>query len=416
MSHLSTLVLPRRQLLASAAVAGLFGPSLLTQSARAAGADGEVLTGSHWGAFHAKVQGGRFVAIRPWEKDPHPTAQLPGVMDSVYSPTRIKYPMVRRAFLEKGPGADVASRGSGDFVRVTWDKALDLVVAELQRVEQKYGPTGTFAGSYGWMSPGRLHNCQTLLRRMMNLKGGFVNSSGDYSTGASQIIMPHVVGSLEVYEQQTVWPVVAQNTELLVIWGADPITTNQISYGVADHGAYDGLAAFKATGKKVVCIDPVRTDTCSYLGAEWIAPRPQTDVALMLGIAHTLYTEKLHNEKFLKDYTSGFDRFLSYLLGQTDNTPKTPEWASAICDVPPATIRDLAHRFAGSRTMLASGWSMQRQHHGEQAHWTLVTLACMLGQIGLPGGGFGLSYHYASGGTPSSTAPVLGRIPMAARP
>ena len=81
MSHLSTLVLPRRQLLASAAVAGLFGPSLLTQSARAAGADGEVLTGSHWGAFHAKVQGGRFVAIRPWEKDPHPTAQLPGVMD-----------------------------------------------------------------------------------------------------------------------------------------------------------------------------------------------------------------------------------------------------------------------------------------------------------------------------------------------
>ena len=59
--------------------------------------------------------------------------------------------------------------------------------------------------------------------------------------------------------------------------------------------------------------------------------------------------------------------------------------------------------------MLASGWSMQRQHHGEQAHWTLVTLACMLGQIGLPGGGFGLSYHYASGGTPSSTAPVLGR-------
>src|SRR5689334_10563 len=80
MSHYPTLALPRRQLLASAATASLFGPSLLTQGARAAGADGELLTGSHWGAFHAKVQGGRFVAIRPWEKDPHPTAQLPGVM------------------------------------------------------------------------------------------------------------------------------------------------------------------------------------------------------------------------------------------------------------------------------------------------------------------------------------------------
>ena len=57
------------------------------------------------------------------------------------------------------------SRGSGDFVRVSWDKALDLVADELQRVEKNYGPAGTFAGSYGWMSPGSLHNCQTLLRR-----------------------------------------------------------------------------------------------------------------------------------------------------------------------------------------------------------------------------------------------------------
>ena len=37
----------------------------------------------------------------------------------------------------------------------------------------------------------------------------------------------------------------------------------------------------------------------------------------------------------------------------------------------------------------------------------LVTLAAMLGQIGLPGGGFGFSYHYASGGAPSADAPVL---------
>jgi trimethylamine-N-oxide reductase (cytochrome c) len=387
----------------------MFGPSLLTHGARAAVPDGEVLTGSHWGAFHAKQQGGRFVALRPWEKDPHPSAQLPGVMDSVYAPARIKYPMVRRAFLEKGPGVDVASRGSGDFVRVSWDKAIDLVATELKRVEQKYGPAATYAGSYGWMSPGRLHNCQTLLRRMMNLKGGFVNSSGDYSTGAAQIIMPHVLGTLEVYEQQTVWPVVTASTDLLVIWGADPVVTNQISYGVADHGAYEGLAAYKATGKKVLFIDPVRTETCAYMGAEWIAPRPQTDVALMLGIAHTLYIEKLHNEKFLKDYTAGFDKFLPYLLGQDDKTPKTAEWAAGICDVPADTIKTLARRFAGGRTMLAAGWSMQRQQHGEQAHWMLVTLASMLGQIGLPGGGFGFSYHYASGGTPSATAPVLGR-------
>ena len=366
-----------------------------------------MLTGSHWGAFRAKVDNGRFAAISPWDKDPRPSPQLEGILDSVYSPTRIRYPMVRRAFLEKGAGVEPETRGTGDFVRVTWDQALDLVAKELKRVQDKYGPAASFAGSYGWKSPGKLHNCRTLLGRLMNLKGGFVNHSGDYSTGASQVIMPHVMGTLEVYEQQTAWPVVAKDTKLMVFWGADPMTTNQIGWVIPDHGGYEGMAALKAAGTKVICIDPVRTDTCTYLGAEWIAPRPQTDVAMMLGIAHTLYTEKLHDQKFLADYTVGFDQFARYLTGETDKTPKTAEWAAAICEVPADTIKDLARRFAQNRTMLASGWSLQRQHHGEQAHWMLVTLASMLGQIGTAGGGFGLSYHYASGGSPSADSPVL---------
>ena len=403
--------LSRRAMLKAGLAAGglgLSGASLLGNGARAAPAAAtEVLTGSHWGAFRATVEGGRITAVRPWEKDPRPTGVLDGVIDSIYSPTRIKYPMVRRAWLEQGPGADAAGRGDGDFVRVPWDHALDLVAAELQRVDKTYGPTGTFAGSYGWKSPGKLHNCQTLLRRLMQLKGGFVNASGDYSTGASQVIMPYVVGSLEVYEQCTAWPVVVANTELMVFWGADPVNNCQISWTVADHGAYPGLDGLKAKGTKAICIDPVRTETCAMLGAEWLAPRPQTDVAMMLGIAHTLLTDKLHDVAFLAKYTTGFDKFEAYLTGAPDGTPKTAEWSETICGIPAATLRDLAHRFAKSRTMLASGYSLQRQHHGEQAHWMLVTLASMLGQIGLPGGGYGLSYHYASGGTPAANSPVL---------
>jgi trimethylamine-N-oxide reductase (cytochrome c) len=403
--------LNRRAFLRYGAALGALGfaaPSLLASGARAATApDGEVLTGSHWGAFRAKVEGGRWVSMKPWEKDPAPSHQLPGVMDSVYSPTRIQFPVVRRAYLEKGPGADPDSRGTGDFVRVSWDQAIDLVAKELTRVEKTYGPAATFAGSYGWMSPGRLHNCQSLLRRMMNLKGNFVNASGDYSTGAAQIIMPHVLGTLEVYEQQTTWPIVVDKTELMVFWGADPVKTNQIAWSIGDHGGYEGMKALKAKGTKVICIDPVKTGTAELFGAEWIAPRPQTDVAMMLGIAHTLVAEKLHDEKFLKDYTTGFDKFLPYLMGDTDKTPKTAEWAAAICEVPADTIKDLARRFAKNRTMLAAGWGMQRQQYGEQRHWMLVTLASMLGQIGLPGGGFGFSYHYANGGSPSADAPVL---------
>lgn len=403
----SPLPFSRRAFLEAAGAAGALGvagPSLLSFGAAAAvPASGTVLTGSHWGAFRAKVEGGRVVGYTPWEKDLFPSAQLKGVIDSIYSPTRIRYPMVRRAYLEKGPGTNPAGRGSGDFVRVSWDQALDLVAKELQRVEKAYGPAATFAGSYGWKSPGKLHNCQNLLRRMMNLKGGFVNTSGDYSTAASQVIMPHVVGTLEVYEQQTVWPVVVEKSDLVVFWGANPMLTNQIAWSVADHDGYAGLKALKDAGKKVICIDPEKTETCTYLKAEWLAPKPQTDVAMMLGIAHTLVAEKLHDTKFLATYTAGFDKFLPYLMGETDKTPKTAEWAAAICGIPADTLKDLARRFAKGRTLLASGWSMQRQHHGEQAHWMLVTL----GQIGLPGGGFGLSYHYANGGAPSADSPVV---------
>ncbi|MBK1624828.1 trimethylamine-N-oxide reductase TorA [Afifella marina] len=400
----------RRHFLQGAAALGalgMAGSSLLTKGALAQSASKDTISACHWGVFRGHKEDGRLTALTPWEKDPFPSPQLPGVLDSIYSPTRIKYPMVRRAFLEQGPGADPEGRGTGDFVRVSWEKAIELVANELVRVRDTYGPTGIFGGSYGWKSPGKMHNCQTLLRRLLKLNGGFTNSSGDYSTGAAQVILPYVVGSIEVYEQCTTWPVLAENTELMVFWGANPLRNSEICWQVADHGSFVGVDLLKKAGTKAICIDPVRTETAQRLDAEWIAPRPQTDVAMMLGIAHTLYSEGLHDQGFLDKYTTGFDKFLPYLTGEVDGQPKSAEWASAICEIPADTIKDLARRFASHRTMLALGYSTQRQHHGEQVHWMLITLTSMLGQIGLPGGGYGLSYHYASGGAPTHNSPIL---------
>ena len=64
--------------------------------------------------------------------------------------------------------------------------------------------------------------------------------------------------------------------------------------------------------------------------------------------------------------------------------------------------------------MIMFGWGPQRARYGEQPPWMAVALACVLGQIGLPGGGIGVSYHYESGGWPVGKGPVLGQIP--ARP
>src|SRR6185295_19082125 len=81
-----------------------------------------------------------------------------------------------------------------------------------------------------------------------------------------------------------------------------------------------------------------------------------------------------------------------YLTGAQDGVAKTPEWAAAITGVPAARIASLARKMAGTRTMLSIAWSLQRAHHGEQSFWSATTLAAMLGQIGLPGGGLGVAY------------------------
>ncbi|TGD01593.1 trimethylamine-N-oxide reductase TorA, partial [Salmonella enterica subsp. enterica serovar Wilhelmsburg] len=63
-------------------------------------------------------------------------------------------------------------RGQDEFVRVSWDDALDLIHAQHKRIRESYGPSSIFAGSYGWRSNGVLHKAATLLQRYMALAGG----------------------------------------------------------------------------------------------------------------------------------------------------------------------------------------------------------------------------------------------------
>ncbi|VFS49154.1 Trimethylamine-N-oxide reductase 2 precursor [Budvicia aquatica] len=280
------------------------------------------------------------------------------------------------------------------------------------RIRKEHGPASVFAGSYGWRSSGVLHKAQTLLQRYMSLAGGYSGHLGDYSTGAAQVIMPHVVGSTEVYEQQTTFPMILEHSQVIVLWGVNPLNTLKIAWTSTDEQGIEFFNQLKASGKTVIAIDPMRSETIEFFGdkAQWLAPNMGTDVAMMLGIAHTMVTKSLHDKAFLDKYTTGYDKFEEYLLGKSDKTPKTAAWAEAICGVPAKQIELLAEIFSKNRTMLMGGWGMQRQQYGEQKHWMLVTLAAMLGQIGTEGGGFGFSYHYSNGGNPTRSGGILSAI------
>lgn len=114
--------------------------------------DGVVMNASHWGVYRVHVKGGKIERLDPVKEDKSPSMQLQAIAQQPYNAARIRYPMVRKSFLEKGHKAGGAGRGKEPFVRVSWDEALTLVAKEIERVEKTYGPASVFGGSYGWMS------------------------------------------------------------------------------------------------------------------------------------------------------------------------------------------------------------------------------------------------------------------------
>ena len=355
---------------------------------------------THWGTYFAEVRDGKLEGVRDYSDDPDPAVIGPGIVDMVDHPTRITQPVVRKGYLENGPDGDRTGRGREPFVAVSWDEALDLAASELERVRTTFGNESIFGGSYGWASAGRFHHAQSHIHRFLNCVGGYTASISNYSYAAANAITPHIVGPMRsvILDTATSWPVIAKHSELVVAFGGLARKNAQVtSGGVGRHVVAESCRAAHANGCQFVNISPLATDIIADVSPEWIAPRPNTDTALMLGLAHVLLTEGLHDEAFLARCCVGWYRFRPYLTGETDGVPKTAEWAAEITEVSADEIRGLARRMAAKRTMIMVAWSLQRADHGEQPIWMAIVLAAMLGQIGLPGGGFGIGYASENG-------------------
>lgn len=346
---------------------------------------------AHWGMFDVESVDGDVSAVHPYAGDADPSPILGNLPGSVRHRARITGPAVRRGWLESGPGPSEV-RGADEFVAVSWDELTELLARELRRIVDRHGNRAIFGGSYGWASAGRFHHAQSQVHRFLNMLGGYTRSVHTYSLGATGVIMPRVVGThWKLFARSTNWDVIAANTDLMVCFGGVPLKNTAVNGGgTSEHPTRGALDRLRDRGAEVVSISPLRDDL--HGRCDWIAPVPGTDVPIMLGLAHVLASEGLHDKDFLARYCVGYDRFESYLLGVDDGVPKTPEWASALSGVPAEQIRTLARRMAAGRTMLTVTWSLQRVRYGEQAPWMGVTLAAMLGQIGLPGGGFGHGY------------------------
>ena len=352
------------------------------------------LTSSHWGAYRVETLGGKITNLFDFEEDSDPSPIGKGMLDTQEDSCRISSPMVRKSWLDKGFKSNRARRGKDPFIKIDWDEASELVSNELSRIKNFYGNQAIYGGSYGWASAGRFHHAQSQLHRFLNCIGGYTSSKHTYSFAAAEAIVPHILGSFRDFlDSCTSWSSIRRDTKLFVCFGGIPLKNGQISQGgTGNHYQKSNLNKSINEGIKFVNISPIRSDLSDHSSVQWISIRPNTDTALMLALAHTLYSEDLYDKNFIKKYTTGFDSFLPYLLGKNDGIVKSAQWASQITDIDAQSIILLARKMSENRTMISLSWSLTRQDHGEQPIWAGIMLACMLGQIGLSGGGFGFGY------------------------
>jgi biotin/methionine sulfoxide reductase len=384
-------------------------------------------TSAHWGSYRVEQggEGGEALELFSLDEKNEPMPLGRSMAESVSSETRIRRPAVREGYLRDGPCSD-APRGDEPFVEVSWDIALDLAADALKEVYDKHGASSVFGGSYGWASAGRFHHALSQVHRFLNCLGGYTASVNTYSHAAAEVLLPHVVGEEDdiIYNGST-WPTIIESTQLMVCFGGLPVSPSQINPGgVSKHSVRSWLKRCDERGIRRVDISPIRTTEAEGLEADWYPIRPNTDTAIMMGLAKALIDNGSHDRDFLERCTVGFGIFEAYLCGKQDGVVKSPEWAAEISGLTADQIRQLAVDIAANRTLITATWSLQRADHGEQPFWMLITLGAMIGQIGLPGGGFSFGLTSMNGianpvnrrrfaSLPRGTNPVKPKIPVA---
>lgn len=289
---------------------------------------------------------------------------------------RLREPMIR-----------TGERGEGRFKPISWTEAVERISQEWIRIRDNYGPGSRYVNYATGVSAA--FSPESLAKRLLSLDGGFLDSYNSYSSACICRATELMYGTLMTGNSLSTW----QQSKMILLVGHNPAETR------FDSETMFYLKKAKEAGVPIVVIDPRKSDTVKVLDARWIPIRPATDSALFDALCYVIWREGMADQAFLDRYCVGFDEehmpagskaggsVLSYLSGRADGVCKDEKWAESITGIPEETIHDLAVAFAKAKpATLIQGYGAQRHAYGEQSARGGILLACMTGNIGVPGG------------------------------
>ena len=306
------------------------------------------------------LKGGEVTDVRGDPLDPlsrgHICPKATALPDLHRDPDRLKRPMRRQG---------------ETWTEIEWDEALDHVAAELKRVQSAYGPdaVGVYQGNPS------VHNSGTLLSA-----GGFVKALGTHNRYSATSVdqLPHHRAALEMLGHPLLMPIPdVDRTDFLLMMGANPAASNGSI--LTAPGMTRRLKDIAARGRRVILLDPRRTESAEYAEHHFI--RPGTDAALLLGLLHVIFEEGLQKPGRLEIFTDGLDTLKSAAL------PYSPERVSGFTGLDAGFIRTLARDFAAAPSAVAYGRiGLSTQAFGGLCQWLLNALNMVTGNFDREGG------------------------------
>lgn len=306
-------------------------------------------------AMTVEVEAGRLLRVLPHAGNLATAAGpcLKGLsyVERVASPDRILHPLRRRP--------------DGSFARISWDDALDEISARLLAIRKEFGPQAVLYYSASG-TKGLLNRVGTAFWR---LYGGYTGTYGDLCWPAGLEATRLTLGE---NKHNAPWDLAS--ARLIVLWGKNAAETNIHQMPFVE-------AALEAGGRLVV-VDPRRTETAERADL-LVQPRPGTDGALALALAHLLFRDGLVDMPFVETHVLGHDEYRQRVAACT------PAWAEEITGVGAEHIERLAGWMGTVRPMtVAAGFGMQRYANSGQTMRAMLALVALTGNLGRPGAGW----------------------------